>query len=117
MFLIVGIVLSVKSLSTVESLGHSLLKVNTIGDWRSNRNSPIDGIVNIGNGLYGILKNHNVPIDQIKIESELCDCFNESIGITHSIVMTSPNARLCIRLRFDPSIFKYHIVGYSGTIQ
>lgn len=113
----VGTLLTLKSLLTLESLGYSLLKVNTINDWSSNRNSPIDGIVNIGSGLYGILKNHNVPLDQIKVESELFDCFNKSNTFTHSIVITSPNAILCIRMKFDLSLFKYHIVGYSGTIK
>lgn len=115
--LIGGIILTTISLSKVESLGYSLLKINKISDWSSNRNSPIDGIVNIGNDLYEILKNHNVPLDQIKVESKLCDCFKISETITHSIIMTSPNSKLCIRLRFDPNLFKYHIIGYTGSIK
>ena len=89
------------SLRTVERLGHELLEVKQITDWKSNRNSPIDGLVNIGDDLYGIIANHEVPLKQLKVKSRLGDCFNASNTISHSIVITSPNATLCIRLRFD----------------
>lgn len=113
---VIGTFLAMHSLRTVERLGHELLKVEQITDWKSNRNSPINGLVNIGDGLYGIITTHQVPLKQLKVKSQLGDCFNASNTISHSIVITSPKATLCIRLRFDPTLFKYHIVGYSGDI-
>lgn len=112
----------IESLSTVKSMGYQLLELKTVDDWNSNRNSPVDNIVNIGPELYNKLHNHQVPQNQLTVKSMLFDCYNQSFSmrnviITHSIVISSPNSQMCIRLSFDPLLLKYHIVGYSGTIK
>jgi len=113
---IVGLLI-IKSVFTVKKLGGQLLSVKKINDWNSNRNSPIDGLVNIGDGLYGILTTHTVPLNELAVKSRLCDCLGSSLFVTHSIVIVSPNSNLCIRLRYDVRLGKYHIVGYSGRIE
>jgi hypothetical protein len=117
-FVVFAIVaIAFKSKYRVKQLGGELLTIETINEWSSNRNSPIDGFVNIGPGLYGILTTHKVPLKDIEVKSEFCDCFNESQYVTHSIKMKSPNGKLCIRLHYDYKLDKYHIVGYTGGIE
>lgn len=115
-FMIIGL-LMVKSVYTVRKLGRQLITIPAIKDWYSNRNSPIDGFVNIGEGLYTILTSHHVPFNDLEVKSQLCDCLGHSLFVTNSIVIVSPKSRLCIRLRYDVALDKYHIVGYSGTIE
>ena len=70
------------SLSSVERIGNDLLAINEIQDWNSNRNAAVDGVVNIGKGLYGILTEHEVPIESLVVSSELGDCFNSDFNIS-----------------------------------
>jgi hypothetical protein len=112
-----GVGLIIKSIINVRNLGQQLLVVDTISDWSTNSNSPIEGFVNIGPRLYGEMKSHRVPLSQINVKGQLCDCFRESMDITHSIVMVGPHKEICIRLKYDMRLDKYHIVGYVGAIE
>ncbi len=108
---------SIKSLSHVQQLGFGLLSIKEITDWKSNRNKPVDGIVNIGPGLYQILVNNKIPLNQLTVKSRLFDYCGGSQNATHSISIESPNSNLCIRLRYDIFEGNYHIVGYTGSIE
>lgn len=97
-FVVLSIVgIAFKSKYRVKLLGVELLTIETINEWSSNNNSPIDGFVNIGPGLYNIITTHNVPLKDIEVKSQFCDCFNESSYVTHSIQMKSSKGQLCIR--------------------
>ena len=105
------------SVHNVRLIGKQLLTIPPITDWSSNHNNPVQGIVNIGPGLYNALNTRTTPIEKIKVKGMMCDCFGDSFKVTHSIVMASDKGQLCIRLRFDPFLWKYHVVGYSGSIE
>jgi uncharacterized membrane protein YjdF len=115
--LLFAVLFLIRSIYTVKNTGNQLLMIRAITDWKSNRNNPVDGVVNIGQGLYAVLTSHNVPLDQLEVKSALCDCFGYTLSVTHSIVVISPRSSLCIRLRYDILLGKYHLVGYSGSIE
>jgi hypothetical protein len=105
-----------RSLTRVEGLGHELLNLQPFEDDHTNANSPIVGIVNIGPGLASILTSRTVAAEDVQVESQLGDCFNESTRVTHSIVMSAADHRLGILLRYDWERDQYHMVGYTGKL-
>ena len=105
-------------LNNVKNLGHELLELKEIQEWHSNENSPIKGLVNIGPDLYQIIQEHNVPKSKIQVQSQIGDCFSKSWGFNRSsLVISSPNSSLCIRLAYDYRRNAYHILGFSGSIK
>lgn len=113
----ITIFLVFKSLKRVEKIGQKLIKIEAIEDFRSNHNSPVDGIVNIGRNLYYLLKNNSVPRSELEVKSSIFDCFDNSWFISPSIQIKSPNSSLCIRLKYDFQLDKYHIIGFYGNLE
>lgn len=105
-----------KSLNRVEEIGRELLFLKGMRPVSDEVVADVPGVILVGPHLYDILSGHSVSLQDIKMKSQLCDCLGESFSVTHSIVITSPYNKLCIRLRYDLRKDKYHIVGYSGSI-
>ena len=114
---LVSVICSASTTKRLKVIAHDLLAIKHITDFRSNWNSPVEGVVNIGKGLYRIFTNRTVSTDSISIEIQEGDFFNESSKVSHSIIYTSPKSRLGLRMRYDKALDKFHIVGYSGTIE
>ncbi|MGV3610072.1 MAG: hypothetical protein ACO1N0_03920 [Fluviicola sp.] len=93
-----------------------LLKIKPICDFRSNQNKPVKDIVNIGDGLYDILRSRKKPVGKIEVHTG--DLFGEDDDVTHSILYTSRDKTqtLMLRMRYDSGLDLFHIVGYSGKI-
>jgi hypothetical protein len=100
----------------LEKNARELLTLNQIQDFRSNTNHPTRDIVNIGDGLYEILRSRKKPIGKIEIHTG--DLFGEGRNVTHSILYTSRDKKqtLLLRMRYDSKPDRFHIVGYSGKI-
>ena len=105
-----------QKIGRLNQIAVELLEMGEITDFRSNRNSPTNDVVNIGTGLYGILSSKQTPINSIKIEIQKGDFFKENMGVTHSILCETNKSRLGLRMRYDKKIDKFHIVGYTGKI-
>jgi len=48
------------------------------------------------------------------IETQRGDAFGEGGGVTHSIIMRTAHDAICLRMRYDSSLDRFHIVGYCA---
>ena len=80
---------------------------------------PAKDIVRIGPSLFKIITSRKTPANSIKIKIEKGDFFNpnERKGVTHSLFYITDKSKLGLRMRYDSKIDKFHIVGYSGSIE
>jgi hypothetical protein len=97
----------------VEAIGHELIQIKKITDWRSNNNSPIDDIVNIGPDLYKVISSSKVKKENITVTSNYAGV----LGLWPTILIETNNSELLIKLRYDFWLMKYHITGFTGTIE
>lgn len=97
----------------VEAIGYELIQIKKITDWRSNNNSPIDDIVNIGPDLYKVISSSKVKKENITVTSNYAGV----LGLWPTILIETNNSELLIKLRYDFWLMKYHITGFTGTIE
>jgi hypothetical protein len=97
----------------VEAIGYELIQIKKITDWRSNNNSPIDDIVNIGPDLYKVISSSKVKKANITVTSNYAGV----LGLWPTILIETNNSELLIKLRYDFWLMKYHITGFTGTIE
>lgn len=89
-----------------------LLAVREITDFKTNNNKPTGDIVNIGKGLYQLLKKNKNETKHYKILVSEGDLFNDN-NVSHSIqyINAKNHTKLMIRIRYDNKKDKFHIVG------
>ena len=79
--------------------------------------NPVEDIVRVGPSLFEIITTRKSPIDSIRIEIKEGDFFNEDRGVTHTMYYITNHSKIGLRIKYDPKIDKFHIVGYSGLLE
>lgn len=114
--LLIAASLEFRKIYRLEQIAKDLLEVKKISDFSSNQNHPVAGVVNIGPSLYEMIRHHQTNNDSFTIRIENGDVFSEDHSITHSILYESEKSGLGLRMRYDWTRDRFHIVGFSGKI-
>ena len=96
--------------SELLSIGKQLSQLDSIEDFRTNRNKPVEGVENIGQDLYAKLRSAKNSI--IKIEVTTGYSFR-NIDADYVIVLHRNDAS-SMGIKLNKKGSKYAIIGYSG---
>jgi hypothetical protein len=91
-------------------IGKNLVMIDSITDFRTNRNHPVPKIENIGENLYQILRRNRDTQSIINIKTGDFDITNEADYIM--LIHRKNFADLAIRIKKGKTDYK--ILGYSG---
>lgn len=85
--------------------------VSSLADSRS-----VPDVVRVGPTLPRVLAEMRAELQSgYHVETQRGDAFGEGGEVTHSIILHTAHDAICLRMRYDSSLDRFHIVGYSAA--
>jgi hypothetical protein len=109
----------------IVKIGQDLIKLDSISDFLSNKNYPVNNVENIGEGLYKILRSKKaLGKNGYNYTVKKGDWIQRNVSRKHlvkpladyTLIIKSKNKTLSIRLKYHWKNKYYKILGYSGTL-
>ena len=85
----------------------------TVASLADSRSVP--DVVRVGPTLPGVLAAMRAELQSgYTVETQRGDAFGEGGEVTHSIILRTAHHAICLRMRYDSSLDRFHIVGYGA---
>ena len=101
----------------LRSIGDYFAKQSTAGTVSSLTDlHSVPDVVRVGPSLPGVLAAMRAEFQSgYTVEIQRGDAFGEGGGVTHSIVLRTAHDGICLRMRYDSNLDRFHIVGYIAA--
>lgn len=100
----------------LRSIGDYFVQQSISGTVSTLLNSrSVPDVVRVGPTLPGVPASMRTKFQSgYTIETKPGDAFSEGGVVTHSFILRTAHSALCLRMRYDSSLDRFHIVGYGS---